>query len=231
MGKIELAQNGTLFLDEIGDLPLESQAKILEAIEYKRFYRLGGTECLTADVRIIAATNKNLKECIRKGRFREDLFYRLEVLTLTIPPLRERPEDIPDLIHHYLELACKEIKKPILKIPKAVMDYWMNYSWPGNVRELKSKMMNIALHTEGDTVNLKHIDHKVSEIFTIKFYRDLFDLPYQQARKKLLDRFLTDYVSKVLERNNNNICKAAEKMGVHRSTIHRALSKLKQGDI
>ena len=207
----------------MADLPLESQPKILEVLEYGRYQRIGGTEVLNADVRIIAATNRNIQEHIENGRFREDLFYRLNVLRINIPPLRERREDIPELVQHYLELACRELRRPVPKVPKIVMDYWQNYDWPGNVRELKNKMMNVALDTEGDTVSVSAMHSPQTSLSFAEEYASLLNLPYSEAKKELLARFHSDYIKAALQRNNNNITKTAEEIGIHRSTIYRVL--------
>ncbi len=222
-GKIELAQNGTLFLDEVADLPIESQPKILEALEYKRFQRVGGEKTLEADVRIIAATNRDLEKAVAEGRFREDLYYRLKVLTIYLPPLRERPEDIPELVHHYLELSCREIRKPVPKVPKLVMDYWQHYSWPGNVRELKNKMMQVAFETESGVVSSSFAGKSIANNHINELYKTLLERPYQEAKHALLERFQIDYIKAALARNNNNITQTAEEIGVHRSTVYRVL--------
>ncbi|MDQ7064386.1 MAG: sigma-54 dependent transcriptional regulator [candidate division KSB1 bacterium] len=224
-GKVEVAENSTLFLDEIGDLPPESQPKILEVIEYGRFQRVGGTEILHADVRIIAATNRNLQEDVENDRFREDLFYRLNVLNVIVPPLRERREDIPELIRHYLELACRKIRRPVPKIPDVVMEYWQSYHWPGNVRELQNKMMNVALETEGDTISQSLVRSPQMNMSFLEEYQALLELPYDQAKRALMDRFQYDYVKAALQRNQNNITKTANETGLHRSTIYRVLKK------
>ena len=222
-GKIEMAHNGTLFLDEIADLPWESQSKILHAIEYRRFTRLGGLENMEVNVRYIAATNRNLKECVEQGTFREDLYYRLNVLNIYIPPLRERKEDIPELIYHYLELSCKELRKPVPKIPQIVMDYWISYPWPGNIRELKHRMMQVAFETEGSVISPGVAGKIVEQDGIGDMYQKLLTLPYQKAKKMLLDRFQQDYIQAALRRHGNNITKAADEMGVNRSTVYRVL--------
>ena len=222
-GKIELAEHGTLFLDEIGDLPLESQAKILEAIEYKRYQRLGGEVTLHADVRIIAATNRDLRKSVEERSFRDDLYYRLEAIMLFVPPLRERREDIPELAQHYLELACREIKCPVPRVSDRVMAYWQSLPWPGNVRELRNKMMQVALDTDGDWVNAEADGLSGKHDNADGFYQSLFAMPYSQAKGVLLKRFQIEYIKRALVQNNFNISKTAEQTGVHRSTVHRVL--------
>src|SRR5207249_3008989 len=137
-GKFELAHRGTLFLDEIGDLPLTLQPKILRALEEKRFERVGGTQPLQVDVRVVAATNRNLKAAVSARQFREDLYFRLSVFPITIPPLRERPNDIALLARHFIDRFCRDLnKKPLVLAPSAEQELCA-YSWPGNVRELQN---------------------------------------------------------------------------------------------
>lgn len=138
IGKFELADGGTVFLDEIGEMALELQAKLLRVLENREFYRIGGVKPIKVDVRIIAATNRDLREMVRKKQFREDLFYRLDVVSLKIPPLRERREDIEGLVNYFINKFCKEYKKSISYIHPLVMDTLNRYSWPGNVRELRN---------------------------------------------------------------------------------------------
>src|SRR5437870_5127553 len=149
-GKFEMAHRGTLFLDEIGDLPLALQAKILRALEEKKFERVGGTSLLHVDVRVVAATNRNLRNAVAAKQFREDLFFRLSVFPITIPPLRERPSDIPMLAKYFIERFCRDLtKKPLSLAPSAVEEL-LAYQWPGNVRELQNCIERAVILTEGD---------------------------------------------------------------------------------
>jgi DNA-binding NtrC family response regulator len=158
LGKFELAHRGTLFLDEIGDLPLGLQGKILRALEERRFERVGGTVLLQVDVRIVAATNKSLRAGMAARQFREDLFFRLSVFPITIPPLRERPADIPILARHFVERFCKELKKkPLVLSPAALQDLG-RYPWPGNVRELQNCIERAAILTDGDTIHPRNLN-------------------------------------------------------------------------
>jgi DNA-binding NtrC family response regulator len=157
-GKFELAHRGTLFLDEIGDLPLSLQAKILRALEEKRFERVGGTASLQVDVRVVAATNRNLKAAVAARQYREDLYFRLSVFPITIPPLRERATDIPMLAKYFIERFCRDLnKKPLMLAPSAVQDL-MQYAWPGNVRELQNCIERAVILTEGDTIHARHLN-------------------------------------------------------------------------
>jgi len=157
-GKFELAHRGTLFLDEIGDLPLSLQAKILRVLEEKRFERVGGTLPLQVDVRVVAATNRNLKAAVAARQYREDLFFRLSVFPIVIPPLRERPEDISRLARFFIDRFCRDLNKKPLVLSTAAEDELRHYAWPGNVRELQNCIERAAILTEGDTIHPRHLN-------------------------------------------------------------------------
>jgi DNA-binding NtrC family response regulator len=157
-GKFELAHRGTLFLDEIGDLPLTLQAKILRALEEKQFERVGGTSVVTVDVRVVAATNRNLKAAVAARQYREDLYFRLSVFPITVPPLRDRPGDIPLLARYFVERFCRELRKrPVSFAPDAI-EAMVAYSWRGNVRELQNCIERAVILTEGDTIHARHLN-------------------------------------------------------------------------
>ena len=156
-GKFELAHRGTLFLDEIGDLPLALQAKILRAIEEKCFERVGGTALLRVDVRIVAATNRNLKAAVAAHQYREDLYFRLSVFPITIPPLRERPDDIPTLARHFIDRFCRDLNKKPMTLSSAAEQELRAYRWPGNVRELQNCIERAVILSEGDTLHPRHL--------------------------------------------------------------------------
>ncbi|MBI3490548.1 MAG: sigma-54-dependent Fis family transcriptional regulator [Acidobacteria bacterium] len=157
-GKFELAHHGTLFLDEIGDLPLSLQAKILRALEEKRFERVGGTVSLHVDVRVVAATNRHLKAAVAARQFREDLYFRLSVFPITIPPLRERPDDITTLARHFIDRFCRDLNKKSLVLSPAAEQELRVYAWPGNVRELQNCIERAAILCEGDTILPRHLN-------------------------------------------------------------------------
>ncbi len=156
-GKFELAHRGTIFLDEIGDLPLTLQAKILRALEEKRFERVGGTAPLQVDVRVVAATNRNLKAAVAARQYREDLYFRLSVFPISIPPLRERPTDIPILARHFVERFCRDLNKPSLVLSPQALEALIAYPWRGNVRELQNCIERVVILTEGDTIHPRHL--------------------------------------------------------------------------
>ncbi len=151
-GRFELANGGTLFLDEIGDIPASTQVKLLRVLQEKEFERIGGTATIRVNIRLITATNKDLEKEVREGRFREDLYYRLNVIPLFLPPLRERREDIPVLVNHFLQKISQEHKKPVRYISDEAMEYMMNYAWPGNVRELQNAIERAVVMCPTDTL-------------------------------------------------------------------------------
>jgi DNA-binding NtrC family response regulator len=157
-GKFEIAHRGTLFLDEIGDLPLSLQAKILRALEEKRFDRVGGTTPLQVDVRVVAATNRNLRAAVAARQYREDLFFRLSVFPITIPPLRERASDIPTLARHFIERFCRDLKKKPLMLSPAAAQEIQSYRWPGNVRELQNCIERAVILADGDAIHPRHLN-------------------------------------------------------------------------
>ena len=157
-GKFELAHHGTLFLDEIGDLPLPLQAKILRALEEKRFERVGGTVPLQVDVRVVAATNRNLKAAVAARQYREDLYFRLSVFPITIPPLRERLDDITTLARYFIDRFCRDLNKKALILSPAAEQELCAYGWPGNVRELQNCIERAAILTEGETIHPRHLN-------------------------------------------------------------------------
>ena len=157
LGKFELAHRGTLFLDEIGDLPLGLQAKILRALEEKRFDRVGGTMPVQVDVRVVAATNRNLKAAVAAHQYREDLYFRLSVFPITIPPLRDRAADIPMLAKYFIERFCRDVNKMTMGLSPAAAEELSAYPWPGNVRELQNCIERAVILTEGDTIHPRHL--------------------------------------------------------------------------
>lgn len=214
-GKFELADGGTLFLDEIGDMSLQTQAKVLRVIETQEFQRVGGNKNINVDVRIIAATNKDLREEVKKSSFREDLFFRLNVIPLLIPPLRERKEDIPLLVEYFLNSLSAEYGKPPRKILPEALKYLQSYGWPGNVRELKNVIERLVIMTPSNIIDAKnlfiHVEHEGSDYFQYKTLKD--------AR----DAFEKDYITKKLEENNWNISRTSEILDVERSNLHRKI--------
>ena len=157
-GKFEMAHRGTLFLDEIGDLPLGLQAKILRALEERNFERVGGNASIHVDVRIVAATNKGLRAAVAAKLFREDLYFRLSVFPITVPPLRDRPDDIPILARHFVEKFCRDLKKKVATLAPGAIEELQKYGWPGNVRELQNCMERSVILSDSDTIHARHLN-------------------------------------------------------------------------
>ena len=212
-GRFELAKGSTLFLDEIGDLPLELQAKLLRVIESGEFERLGSSHTLHSDARIIAATNRVLEEEVRNGRFREDLWYRLKVFPITVPPLRERPEDIPLLVKWFVDQLVKKMGKRVAEIPKRTMQMLQSYLWPGNVRELKHIVEAAFITAQGDRLNFEL--PQIADIALSDF--------------KSFEEMERDYILKVLKAKNWKIGgenSAASTLGMHVNTLRGRMKKL-----
>ncbi len=217
LGKFELAHGGTLFLDEVGTLRVDLQAKLLRALQEREIERLGGVRVVPVDVRVIAATNIDLRRAVRERTFREDLFYRLNVVPVTIPPLRERKEDIPILVEHFLRKYSREFKKDVRGISRGALPALGAYDWPGNVRELENIIeRSVALATR-PVVRLEDlpVDLAIHEVGQRAGDSGGEPLPLREAR----DRFEQAYVLRALERENWNQSRAARILGVHRNTL------------
>jgi transcriptional regulator with GAF, ATPase, and Fis domain len=215
LGRFEIADGATLFLDEIGELPLELQPKLLQVIQTGEFERLGSSNTIKVDVRIIAATNRNLEEEVRKGRFREDLWYRLNIFPITMPPLRGRMEDIPLLVHFYVKMISRRLGKTIDIIPASAMNAIQNYHWPGNVRELENVLERAVINSSGPKLRL------VDEL-----KKPRKDLSSSQNTLEAVER---DHIVKVLEQAHWKVGgknSAAEILGLNRSTLRARMRKL-----
>jgi formate hydrogenlyase transcriptional activator len=215
LGRFEVADNATLFLDEIGELPLELQPKLLRVIDDGEFERLGSSETRKVDVRIITATNRNLEEEVNKGEFREDLWYRLNVFPITMPPLRDRIDDIPLLVNFYVERISKRLGKLIEKIPSNIMDALRQYHWPGNVRELENVLERAVINSSGPKLRLA----------------DELKKPHKDTTRadKTLENVEREYIIRVLEQVHWKVSgknSAAEILGLDRSTLRARMRKL-----
>lgn len=221
-GKFELADGGTLFLDEIGDMSLLTQAKLLRVIETQRFQRVGGTKDIKVNVRIISATNKNLVEEIKKGNFREDLYYRLNVVPINVPPLRERKEDIPELINHFISEYVKEKGWKGKVLSERAIKALKNYDWPGNVRELKNAVERLMIMSFEDFIDIDDIERTgiiVKTILDESYFR-------YNSLKEARDAFEKDFILKKLKDNNWNMTKTAELIGIERSNLYKKIKSL-----
>jgi len=217
VGKFEQADGGTLFLDEIGDMSLAAQSKVLRALEEDEIQRIGGTRTLRLDVRVIAATNKELEKEIEKDKFRQDLFYRLNVIPIVVPPLRDRREDVTLLVRHFVKQFCSENGKPIKNVSPDAISMLENYDWPGNVRELRNIVERLIIMVEADAISAAdvmsavHIDRWQANRETSKTLRDMVD----DYEKKLI---MTE-----LEANGGNVSQTAKNLNIDRANLYRKL--------
>ena len=230
IGSFELAHRGTLFLDEIGEMPKELQVKILRAIEGYRFMRVGGTEEIDADVRLITATNRDLKAAVGAGDFREDLYYRLHVVSIKLPPLRERKEDIPLLVSHFINKHKKEVKDRPLEISKEAFQALKNYPWPGNVRELENSLLRAMLFTRSGQIELEDLPPEVRGEGGDVFHpvpRDSEELKRMkwQLKRKSEDELEKVFLKEALKRNRGNISKTALDVGMDRRQLQNLIRK------
>lgn len=218
-GKLEIANGGTVFLDEIGDFKPDLQAKLLRFLQEREFERVGGTKRIHIDTRVIAATHRDLRKEIQEGRFREDLFFRLNVVTLYLPPLREREEDIPLLANFFLLRSCQILKKPVMKITPEAMDYLVEYNWPGNVRELGNVIERAVVLARTDEVTPEDLPLQPSGSLSID---DNSDKPYHDAVRSYQREIIRD----ALQKSGGNQAKAAEALGLQRTYLARLIKKL-----
>jgi len=225
-GRFELADKGTIFLDEIGDISAAMQAKLLRVLQEKRFERVGGHESLEVDVRVVAATNKNLEQEVKENRFREDLYYRLNVIKIDLPPLRERPEDIPLLVTHFLNKYSRPGEAPKKMAPEA-MERLLAYRWPGNVRELENAIERSSVTTVGDTINRDKLPPRVTGISTDSAPRYEIDLkhPLPYYLKEATEQIEKQYILKALEKCRGNVGKCAELCGLSRRSVSGKISQ------
>lgn len=218
-GTFERANGGTLFLDEVGDMSLKTQSKVLRALEEQRFVPVGATQPINVDVRVIAATNKNLEEEIARGNFREDFFYRLNVIPFYVPPLRDRREDIPLLVRDFLRGFGREYGRPRIEISEEAIDLLRQYHWPGNVRELRNVIERVViLNPQAHRIERRHLPMLVQRNAA---RRGEFDT-LQQAR----DAYEREYILKKIDDCNGNISRAAEALGLERSHLYRKMKAL-----
>jgi DNA-binding NtrC family response regulator len=223
LGRFELAQGGTLFLDEIGTLKPEFQVKLLRVLQEREIERVGGTRTVKIDVRIVAATNVDLKQAVAQGAFRDDLYYRLNVVPIHVPPLRERRDDIPLLVEHFVRRYSRDFVKPIEGVAPDALSAMIEYSWPGNVRELQNIIERLVVLVEGTTIRLADLpldlllpDHRAKAVETE-------ELPLKNAS----DEFERQIVLRVLERVRWNQSEAARVLGIHRNSLKMKLERWK----
>lgn len=236
-GKMELANGGTLFLDEIGDLPLGMQAKLLRGIQEQRFYKVGGTTSVTVDVRVIAATNQNLLQLIEQNKFREDLYYRLSVVTLEIPPLRQRKDDIPGLVDRAVEKLSCMYEREIKGVDQKVLNLFMAYDWPGNVRQLHNMIEGIIILMQGDYITV----NSLSEVGVLQTFASGMKVvpvdkpekeqkPVNKGLNNLMKKQEREIIFEVMEDCELNKAQAAKLLGIPRSTLYYKMKSLSHTD-
>jgi len=232
-GLFQVANEGTVFLDEIGELHLTLQSKILRVLETKSFRRVGGERYLETDVRIVAATNRNLKQLIDEKRFRSDLFYRLNVVPIDLPPLRERKEDIFPLIEYFVEFFNKKIGRNISNVSNKALNLLIDYDWPGNIRELKNVIEHMVIMSKGNVIGMQNLPTEIRSIDKDVGFRsgDLIEndseiMPdYRKTKRALIEGFERNYLKKLLEKNDWNISQSAREIKMHRSSFQRLARK------
>jgi two-component system response regulator AtoC len=224
-GMIEVADRGTLLLDEIGELPVTLQSKLLRALQERQIRRVGGTRFLDVDVRLVAATNRDLAELVRKGEFRDDLFYRVNVITIVLPPLRERTGDVALLAHHFLRRYGRNRQQPLEGIDPDALALLEAHAWPGNVRELQNVIERVAALADGPTVRARDLPDRLRGSARPAPAVNVKGLPFAKAREAWLQRFAEVYLRDLLRRHRGNVSQAAQSAGVDRKTLYRLLTK------
>jgi two-component system nitrogen regulation response regulator NtrX len=225
-GKFEEADGGTLFLDEVADMSLATQAKVLRVLQEQRFSRVGGTRPIDVDVRVISASNKDLREAIARGAFREDLFYRLNVIPLHVPPLRDRRDDVPALVDHFLrEIAADQGLKPKMMHPQA-LDALMQYRWPGNVRELRNTIERLLIMVPGTTIQPEDVAPSLAGAARTGGTASSGASDGLTLLKDARAAFERDYIARSLRVHDFNVSKTADALGLERSHLHRKIKML-----
>lgn len=221
-GKFSQADMGTLFLDEIADMSLNVQTKVLRVLQDGNFERVGGKETLSVDVRVVAATNKNLEDLVSEGKFRDDLFYRLNVLPINIPPLRERKEDILILIDHFITRYCTKNNRKPVEITDTALQKLQAYLWPGNIRELQNMVERLVIMTSGNSITEKELPHYFFESQKVVSAGDLESLTLKAFRENT-DR---EYIKSTLQKCQGNVSEAARLLGIERTNLHKKMKSL-----
>jgi DNA-binding NtrC family response regulator len=223
IGRFQLAHGGTLFLDEVGDIPPAMQAKLLRVLQERRFERVGGTETIEVDVRVIAATNRSLQKLVQEGKFREDLYYRLNVVKIDLPPLRERREDIPLLVAYFAEKYARPGETP-RQIPPVAMDLLLEYAWPGNIRELENAIERACVTSQNGTIQPQNLPSELSQTAAPKLpiFIDL-NLPLPELIRQVQADIEREYIRKALEQSRGNVSQCAQICGISRRSLSAKL--------
>ena len=228
-GCFELAHQGTIFLDEIGEMPLHLQSKLLRVLESHEIRRVGGEKSIPVDVRVMAATNRDLEEEVKAKQFRKDLYYRLNVVSLTIPPLRERIEDIPELVESYIEYLGPRIGCTVVDIAEDALEVFCRYSWPGNVRELINIIERAMLLCEDDIITIEDLPQSITEpeiLYESGTWPDeMMNQPLKKARKNIIENFERDYFTALLRLAEGRVGKAAKKAGIDTRSLYEKMKK------
>ena len=229
IGRFEQASGGTIFLDEIAEIDSSTQVKLLRVMSEERaFERVGGNQTLRADVRLIAATNKNLEQLVREGKFRDDLYFRLNVVRIVMPPLRDRKEDVPILVRGFLRHFCKENEKPLLELAPNAMDALLAYDWPGNIRELRTAIEHGVVMATGPKITLRDLPMAVRQAATAKLPGGVSPTEAFGEKTSPLDLHETErrLIAQALAATNGNVTAAAKKLGISRRTLHRKINEM-----
>jgi two-component system response regulator AtoC len=224
-GMIEVADHGTLFLDEIGELPMTLQSKLLRALQERQIRRVGGVKFLNVDVRLVSATSRDAAELVRKGRFREDLFYRINVITIALPPLAERKGDVALLAYHFLRRYGRNREQALEGLDPEALTLLEGYAWPGNVRELQNVIERACALADGPLVRARDLPEHLRGRGRVAPAIPGKDLPLREAREAWLRSFAHEYLTDLLRRHGGNISQAAKTAGIDRKTLHRLLTK------
>jgi DNA-binding NtrC family response regulator len=225
-GKFEAANGGTLFLDEVGDMPLETQAKILRALQEREVERVGGNRTIKVDVRVLAATNQDLEARVKSGAFREDLYYRLAVVGVAMPSLRERPEDVALLIEHFLAAAAERLRRPVRPLSPVAYRALLAHEWPGNVRELEHALEQAVALAAGASIEVDDLPAAMRGAASTPASPAAPAGSFKEAKQAIVDRFEREFLCAALGRHHGNISKAAEEIGMYRQQLQQKLAEL-----
>ena len=221
-GLFELARKGTIFLDEIGEMPLALQSKFLRVLEQKEFIRVGSGKSIPLEARVIASTNRDLKEMVKEGRFREDLFFRIAVFEIHIPPLRERRADLPILVDYFVRQFNEELKRGCVGVNNEAMRMLMSHSWPGNVRELKNVIERAMILTSEEYITPREITAEIAGTSQIQKFSDNL--------KDAVHAYEKEHIRRTLDGCDGNIDEAARRLGIHPATLYRKMNDLLGND-
>jgi DNA-binding NtrC family response regulator len=225
-GRFEAAEGGTIFLDEIGDMAPETQAKVLRVLQERSFERVGGTKPIDADVRVVAATHRDLEAEVRDGRFREDLYYRLRVVEIEIPPLRERLEDLPLLVARFLDQVAERLGRERKPVSDAALARLARHPWPGNVRELRNVVEQAAVMASGDAIEVDDLRLDAGAALAVPDAAPEHAATFSDAKKLAVERFERDYLLRALRQNGGNISRTAEAIGMVRQSLQQKIREL-----